>query len=1125
VDATATTEKGVSGFPELRAAQEGSHHWRRSLAVLAVAVVLCCGSIASFGGSARASQITNGTVTLSTIGTVTADTPYSSGQMLTVAAVANSTLDQASLEAAGFPSGAVTIKFLECSDPGGLVSNLPTKPTECEPQTIHSIAGANTDGSLSTTYQVLALPDANLGTSNGTTCDAAADACVVGIFSNQNDFSKPHLFSAPFYVLANGDDGGENPGDGSPLASTTTSPSNSTVVASPTTVAADGVARSKITVGLEDTNGGPVTSSKQVTIAEGSGHAVVSVGATVTDTATTDSSGTAIFTVTDTTVETVTFTVTDVTDSDLQLDATPAVTFDAPVVTPANSSVVAVPTSVPEANGVASSTITVTLGDQSTPPQPLAGKTVALAQGPGHSVITPVTPVTDAEGQASFTVTDTTPETVTYTATDTSDGIALTGQSAQVTFGTLSVSAAESKVVAGQLIVSSVPGHNDPSTGTVTVTLLAADGVSAVGGKTVTLSGSSASAQVTPPSAVTDSNGQATFTVSDATPESVTFSAHDTTDSLALDATAMVSFEVPAASTATSTVVTTVQTVPADGTTTAPINVTIRDQFGVPLANKLITVAGTPDTSVRVAPLTPAGNGAGGSTDANGNVLFEANDTTAERVTFSATDTTDNNLTVTQTVSVLFLATEVQATQSDVSASPSTVPANGTSASTITVTLRDHNRNPVPGLAVKLIPQNGSSKVTVIGSVTNSAGQAKFSVTDSRNEKVTYLANDVTDSLTLVGSAVTVTFGSPAPVPPSLADSAIYSSRSSVPADGVSTATITVMLNDQNGFPLSGRSVTLHASAGGSKITPASATTGSDGTAAFQVSDQFTESVTYTATDTSDGLTLTGLSTTVSFTATAGSLPGVVPPAKVGMAATPDGRGYWLVASDGGIFAYGDASFFGSTGGLALNRPIVAMAATPDGRGYWLVASDGGIFAFGDAGFYGSTGSLVLNRPVVGMAATPDGRGYWLVASDGGIFAFGDAAFYGSTGAMALNRPVVGMTSTPDGKGYWLVASDGGIFAFGDAAFYGSTGAMALNRPVVDMAAAPDGKGYWLVASDGGIFAFGNAHFYGSTGSLVLNQPMVGMTVPPGGGGYWLIASDGGIFAFGDVAFYGSTGG
>ncbi len=78
---------------------------------------------------------------------------------------------------------------------------------------------------------------------------------------------------------------------------------------------------------------------------------------------------------------------------------------------------------------------------------------------------------------------------------------------------------------------------------------------------------------------------------------------------------------------------------------------------------------------------------------------------------------------------------------------------------------------------------------------------------------------------------------------------------------------------------------------------------------------------------------------------------------------------HWLVASDGGIFAFGDARFFGSTGGMGLVRPIRAMTLSPDGSGYWMVASDGGIFAFGSAPFYGSPAGLGL-RDVVGFTAT-----------------------------------------------------------------------------------------------------------------------------------------------------------
>src|SRR5438309_1305089 len=75
-------------------------------------------------------------------------------------------------------------------------------------------------------------------------------------------------------------------------------------------------------------------------------------------------------------------------------------------------------------------------------------------------------------------------------------------------------------------------------------------------------------------------------------------------------------------------------------------------------------------------------------------------------------------------------------------------------------------------------------------------------------------------------------------------------------------------------------------------------------------------------------------------------------------------------------------------------KPVVGMAATPDGGGYWLVTADGRIFNFGDANAYGSPAASAqsLARPAVAMAATPNGRGYWVATADGRVFAFGNAA-------------------------------------------------------------------------------------------------------------------------------------
>jgi hypothetical protein len=218
------------------------------------------------------------------------------------------------------------------------------------------------------------------------------------------------------------------------------------------------------------------------------------------------------------------------------------------------------------------------------------------------------------------------------------------------------------------------------------------------------------------------------------------------------------------------------------------------------------------------------------------------------------------------------------------------------------------------------------------------------------------------------------------------------------------------------------------------------------------------------------------------------------------------------------VAAFGDATPYGSLKGKALAAPIVGIAATQDGGGYWLVGGDGGVFGFGDATFMGSVPGVLkpgthLNGPIVGIAPTPSGGGYWLVGSDGGIFSFGDATFFGSMGGQHLNKPVVGMASTPGsvnpssgsivGDGYWLVASDGGVFNFGNAGFMGSMGGKHLNAPIVGIAPGPyalnfanfslQTTGYWLAASDGGVFSFGKTNFFGSLGGIKLVSPVSGV--------------------------------
>jgi hypothetical protein len=175
-------------------------------------------------------------------------------------------------------------------------------------------------------------------------------------------------------------------------------------------------------------------------------------------------------------------------------------------------------------------------------------------------------------------------------------------------------------------------------------------------------------------------------------------------------------------------------------------------------------------------------------------------------------------------------------------------------------------------------------------------------------------------------------------------------------------------------------------------------------------------------------------------------------------------QGYVAAGADGGVYAFGAASYAGSLPAAHVRpaSPIVGSAEAPDGQGYWLVDARGGVFSFGGAAFFGSLPGLgvVPPAPIVGMAATPDGQGYWLVASDGAVYAFGGAAYAGGANTLGAGSgpatPVVGIAASPGG-GYWLVDAHGGVFSFGGAAFFGSLPGLGVvpAAPIVGISATP----------------------------------------------------------------------
>ncbi|HEV7534253.1 MAG TPA: glycosyl hydrolase, partial [Acidimicrobiia bacterium] len=107
-------------------------------------------------------------------------------------------------------------------------------------------------------------------------------------------------------------------------------------------------------------------------------------------------------------------------------------------------------------------------------------------------------------------------------------------------------------------------------------------------------------------------------------------------------------------------------------------------------------------------------------------------------------------------------------------------------------------------------------------------------------------------------------------------------------------------------------------------------------------------------------------------------------------------------------------------------------------NGYWMLGSDGKVYAFGQAKNLGSP-TLLPGTTATDLEATRSGNGYWIVDSAGHVFAYGDAVALGGidAGRLAPGETVTSLSAAPSGKGYWAFTNKGRAVGFGDASFYG----------------------------------------------------------------------------------------
>jgi hypothetical protein len=186
---------------------------------------------------------------------------------------------------------------------------------------------------------------------------------------------------------------------------------------------------------------------------------------------------------------------------------------------------------------------------------------------------------------------------------------------------------------------------------------------------------------------------------------------------------------------------------------------------------------------------------------------------------------------------------------------------------------------------------------------------------------------------------------------------------------------------------------------------------------------------------------------------------------------------FTAVTADGAVHTYNSLNA-GGVRYLKLREPITAIATDASGQGYWLAAADGGVFALGDAQFYGSMPLATRALNIIGIAPTQDYGGYWLLASNGHVYPFGDAYNQRLYDPLNLTGSLRAVSIVTDPvRGYSVVMSNSTVVDI-------STGSAIFHSPVTDapvvsgcidpMLSSVSAHVFFVVTRGGEIFSVGN---------------------------------------------------